>query len=382
MKCLRCGNTDPVYFYQDQDVWYCRKCIAFGRVNVTELLPRKQYQRKRHTCHPQLKYPLTPAQKKASDELRRNLTLKQDSLVFACCGAGKTEIVMEAIADYLAMGKKVGFAISRRQVVLEIAERMQEAFPSLSVIAVCEGYTDIVDGDLIICTMHQLYRYHQTFDLLIMDEVDAFPYRGNAILKAIAMHACVGEKIYLTATPDDEMRKEVSAHHLNMVELFQRPHGYPLIVPEVKRGYSWMQITYLLLFLKSQRKAKIQTLVFVPTIRIAHRLTRFLSLKYACCAFTSKTENKEKIIKEFHEGAYEFLVATTVLERGITIKGIYVVILFADHPVFNEASLIQMIGRVGRSIEMPTGKGLFLCKRKTKDITQCITSLRKMNEGG
>ena len=253
MKCLRCGNTDPVYFYQDQDVWYCRKCIAFGRVNVNELPPRKQYQRKRHTCHPQLKYPLTPAQKKASDELRRNLTLKQDSLVFACCGAGKTEIVMEAIADYLAMGKKVGFAISRRQVVLEIAERMQEAFPSLSVIAVCEGYTDIVDGDLIICTMHQLYRYHQNFDLLIMDEVDAFPYRGNAILKAIAMHACVGEKIYLTATPDDEMRKEVSAHHLNMVELFQRPHGYPLIVPEVKRGYSWMQITYLLLFLKSPR---------------------------------------------------------------------------------------------------------------------------------
>ena len=75
-------------------------------------------------------------------------------------------------------------------------------------------------------------------------------------MKAIAMHACVGEKIYLTATPDDEMRKEVSAHHLNMVELFQRPHGYPLIVPEVKRGYSWMQITYLLLFLKSQRKSK------------------------------------------------------------------------------------------------------------------------------
>ena len=63
----------------------------FGRVNVNELPPRKQYQRKRHTCHPQLKYPLTPAQKKASDELRRNLTLKQDSLVFACCGAGKTE---------------------------------------------------------------------------------------------------------------------------------------------------------------------------------------------------------------------------------------------------------------------------------------------------
>ena len=382
MKCLRCGNSDPIYFYQDKDTWYCRKCIAFGRVNVNELPPKKQYQRKRHTCHPQLKYPLTPAQKKASDLLMYHLSCHEDCLTFACCGAGKTEIVMEAIASYLNQGKKVGFAISRRQVVLEIAQRMKEAFPSLQIVAVCEGYTDIVDGDLIICTMHQLYRYHQTFDLLIMDEVDAFPYRGNQILKAIAMHACVGEKIYLTATPDDEMKEEVKKGNLKLIELFQRPHGYPLIVPEVKRGFVWMQMLYLLCFLHKQRKEGIQTLVFVPTIAMANRMQRWLHIRFRCAAFTSKTENKEQLIEQFHQKAYEFLIATTVLERGITIKGIYVVILFADHPVFNVASLIQMIGRVGRNIDMPTGKGLFLCKRDTKDIKQCIASLKKMNESG
>lgn len=382
MKCLRCGNSDPIYFYQDKDTWYCRKCIAFGRVNVNELPPKKQYQRKRHTCHPQLKYPLTPAQKKASDLLMYHLSCHEDCLTFACCGAGKTEIVMEAIASYLNQGKKVGFAIARRQVVLEIAQRMKEAFPSLQIVAVCEGYTDIVDGDLIICTMHQLYRYHQTFDLLIMDEVDAFPYRGNQILKAIAMHACVGEKIYLTATPDDEMKEEVKKGNLKLIELFQRPHGYPLIVPEVKRGFVWMQMLYLLCFLHKQRKEEIQTLVFVPTIAMANRMQRWLHIRFRCAAFTSKTENKEQLIEQFHQKAYEFLIATTVLERGITIKGIYVVILFADHPVFNEASLIQMIGRVGRNIDMPTGKGLFLCKRDTKDIKQCIASLKKMNESG
>lgn len=56
-------------------------------------------------------------------------------------------------------------------------------------------------------------------------------------------------------------------------------------------------------------------------------------------------------------------------------------IYHADHPVFNEASLIQMIGRVGRNIEMPTGKGLFLCTRKTRDIERCIQALQRMNRG-
>ncbi|MEF9968243.1 MAG: helicase, partial [Longicatena sp.] len=65
----------------------------------------------------------------------------------------------------------------------------------------------------------------------------------------------------------------------------------------------------------------------------------------------------------------------------ITIKGIYIIILQADHIVFNEASLVQIIGRVGRNIEMPTGEGYFLCTRKTKDITACIQTLENMNRG-
>ncbi|MEF2921783.1 MAG: hypothetical protein U0O16_05000 [Holdemanella sp.] len=53
---------------------------------------------------------------------------------------GKTEICFESICGYLAQGKKVGFAISRRQVVLEIANRLRIAFPELSV---CEVLKDI-----------------------------------------------------------------------------------------------------------------------------------------------------------------------------------------------------------------------------------------------
>ena len=83
---------------------------------------------------------------------------------------GKTEICFESICGYLAQGKKVGFAISRRQVVLEIANRLRRAFPELSVCEVAQGYTQVTDADLIVCTTHQLYRYPYAFDLLILDE--------------------------------------------------------------------------------------------------------------------------------------------------------------------------------------------------------------------
>ena len=69
MQCLRCGNTEKRYFYKDAKGWYCRKCIMFGRIGVGELPERKNVCRKPiHTAY-QLKYPLTPAQKRCASEI-------------------------------------------------------------------------------------------------------------------------------------------------------------------------------------------------------------------------------------------------------------------------------------------------------------------------
>lgn len=380
MRCERCGNEDEKYFYQDDQGIYCRRCIMFGRVNVGEPLKKVPVHKKIHTCDYHLDYPLTNKQKQAVNAILYYLKNHQDVLVYAACGAGKTELTMEAIKIYLNQGKKVGFAIARRQVVLEIAQRMQNAFPMLKVVAVCEGHTHVSDGDLIICTMHQLYRYHGWFDLLIMDEVDAFPYRGNPLLAKISAYACVGEKMLLTATPDEEMKELAKHGKLMMVELFSRPHGYPLIVPRIRQLPKAFQYVYLIYYLYQQRKRKIQTLVFVPTISLANSLYQSLRFLFKCHVFTSLTMQKEKIIDDFHRKKYECLLSTTVLERGITIKGIYILIIQADHPVFNEASLIQMIGRVGRKKENPTGEGVFLCQKQTTDILSCVSAIKKMNQ--
>ena len=260
MKCNRCLNENPKYFYEDKGVWYCRKCIAFGRIDIGEKPKKKNYAVKKHNVHFTLPYSLTSYQKKAQKKLVEYCKKGKDVLVYAATGAGKTEISMKLIETYLNEGKKVCMAISRRQVVLEICERMKKAFPSLHIIAVCEGHTKVVDADLIICTMHQLYRYYQTFDLLIMDEVDAFPYRGNEVLEAIAHHSSKGEIVYLSATPDENMLKDIEKGELEVVQLFARPHGYPLCVPKVYILPFFLQVLYMLVFLYQQKKKKKQTL--------------------------------------------------------------------------------------------------------------------------
>lgn len=379
LLCKRCGNTDERYFYQDGEVWYCRRCVQFGRLNVGEEVPVKVYQTKRHHCRLHLKYPLSDAQAKASGEVAGWVKQGKPVLLYAACGSGKTEIVMESIQQALNAGLKVGFAISRRQVVLEICARMKQAFPRLHVIAVCEGSTRVTDGDLIICTMHQLYRYHQAFDVLIMDEVDAFPYKHNALLEQIAHHAMKGSVVYLTATPDEEMLKRVEKGEWAMVQLFQRPHGHPLVIPKQRKAPLILQYVFLLAFIERCIHRGKQLLLFVPTRRFGHKLYRWLRLRYRCRLITSVTSEKESMIEALRTQKLQFLITTTVLERGVTFDDIQTVVICADHPVFDEASLIQIIGRVGRNIHHPSGEGLFLFTHRTLAITRCLHALEMMN---
>lgn len=377
MKCERCLNTDPKYFYNDRGIWYCRKCVAFGRLDVGAKPAVYTYQGKRHRCTYELEFTLSDQQLKVSKEIVAYLEEGHDVLVYAACGAGKTELTMEPLKRALNAGQKVGFAISRRQVVLEIAKRMQSAFKTLKVVPVCQGYTDVIEGDLIVCTMHQLYRYHQAFDLLIMDEVDAFPYKGNELLEAIAHNSCKGRILYLTATPDERMLKEVEAGKLKMVELFQRPHGHPLVLPTIKRMPVPLQLIKLFLIMCKQEKPM---LIFVPTIKLAQRYGLLYSAFFRCAALTSKTIEKEAIIERLRRHELDFIFTTTILERGITIHGVDIAILQSDHAVFDEASLIQIIGRVGRSRDCPFGMGYFFCMKKTTAIKRCQRALEKMNE--
>lgn len=362
----------------DHGVYYCRKCIGFSRLEAdTPLVPVRLHTFKYKGMY-HLDYDLTDKQQKASQQALAYLRLGKDVFLYAATGAGKTEITFASIHYYLSVGKKVGFAISRRQVVLEIRDRLQKAFSDLRVIAVAQGYTDITDGDIIVCTMHQLYRYYQSFDLLIMDEVDAFPFVDNEVLEAIADGACKGQKLLLSATPDEKNKQKIERNEMEMITLFERPHKHPLIIPKVIERPVFIQFLCVLYYCFSWKTKQI--LLFVPTKQMAHFICLFLSIFFSCAYVHSAKEDKDEIMDAFRHQDFRILVSTTLLERGITVPSVQVIVFQADHIVFTSASLIQIFGRAGRSFKDPSGKCVCLCQSSTKSIKTCITQLCQMNQ--
>ena len=62
-----------------------------------------------------------------------------------------------------------------------------------------------------------------------------------------------------------------------------------------------------------------------------------------------------------------------ILERGITVPSVQVIVCQADHAVFTSASLIQIFGRVGRSFDDPTGKGVcFMFSKKFRQSKNVV----------
>ena len=152
-------------------------------------------------------------QKEASDKVCDYVSQGYDVLLNSVCGSGKTEIVVECIKNYISKGLKVCYAIARREVVVELTERFQNIFKDADVIGVYGGHHDKIFGDLIVCTSHQLFRYYHNFDLLILDEVDAFPLKGNETLMNISLNSCKGHIVFSTATVDENLKSILKSNY-------------------------------------------------------------------------------------------------------------------------------------------------------------------------
>lgn len=80
-------------------------------------------------------------------------------------------------------GARVAIATPRIDVVDELFPRFQIAFKAVK-IGKYHGreYHEAEDEQFIICTTHQLLKFYQAFDLIVIDEVDSFPFYENKML--------------------------------------------------------------------------------------------------------------------------------------------------------------------------------------------------------
>lgn len=401
-QCQRCGGEDveewPGIFGLAAT---CRECSGLGPATSIGVLFRSHGfvhdEYLNLSYHFQSRLPLTQAQEKAAGELREFVLAPEgrEALIWAACGAGKTEVAFPAIDAVLRQGLPVLFAAPRQDVVLDVAPRLLRDFSGLDVPVLTGRTPGISRGSLgsglVLATTHQVLRFSKAFSLIVLDEIDAFPYAGSRAL-AWGLERALrpgGKIICMTATPTERQIQSAAKTGGRLVRLPARHHGHPLPVPiwerlsfgdtgELVRARDEARFWAVLKRLRAQGPV----LLFVPKIAWVRpwieRLRQAMPQAVVDGSFSTDPERTERV-SELRRGNVDFFVSTSILERGVTIEGIQVVVLAADHPVFNERSLVQMAGRAGRSPARPDGEVHFWSGRKTVAIETSILWIGEQN---
>ena len=231
--CQRCDSVILEEWYLPIGAYYCRECLLMKRVRSDQALyyfPQENFPKQEI-----LKWrgQLTPFQEKVSEGLIRAVDKQEPTLVHAVTGAGKTEMIYQVVAKVINAGGAVCLASPRIDVCLELYKRLQDDFACE--IALLHGESEpYFRTPLVVATTHQLLKFYQAFDLLIVDEVDAFPYVDNPTLYHAVKNSVKenGLRIFLTATSTEELDRKVRIGELKRLSLPRRFHGNPLIIPK------------------------------------------------------------------------------------------------------------------------------------------------------
>lgn len=411
-KCIRCGNTSTHYFSEypcgicQRKHLYCRRCIQMGRISECKPLYIWNGAEAHWPNHPNpltWEGKLTPAQSNAAAQLEKAVNEKLPAcLCWAVCGAGKSEMLFPAITAALKQGKRIALASPRVDVIRELFPRLEQAFQDVTIEALYGGSEHQAGkSQLILATTHQLMRYYQAFDVLIIDEVDAFPFYLDKSLMYAAKQAAKKQSttLYLTATPRKNFRLQMKLGKLPHVFVPLRYHGYLLPVPKLKLSFHLSsQLANKKLpaafrkWLMNRQNPQRQLLIFVPKISMIEELKEAITLlllqtgaildsEKLQAVYAADKDREAKII-QFRNRELHALITTTILERGVTFPSVDVVVLDAGHEVFNEAALVQIAGRAGRSADDPSGEVIFFHDGKTDAMEKARQMILDMNERG
>lgn len=398
IRCYRCNHvTAKSLGALPQGEFYCPHCINLGRVSTLNKFYHVPEPNQFTVTEPVLtwKGKLSPLKQQASEKISRGMADHVQQLLWAVTGAGKTEMMFAGIAAAIERGERIGIASPRVDVCLELFPRLKAAFANCD-IALLHGRQELPYhyAQLTICTTHQLLRFYHAFDNLIIDEVDAFPYAANASLLYATKQAIKenGGCLYLTATPGDALLREIKSKRLVVNYLPLRYHGHLLPQIKVRLAFGWRRRLerqqlppQVIQQLQETLREGHHFLLFVPHIAdlalveaaLRHSFTTF---RFAT-VHASDLERLEKVQK-MRDGDYDFLVTTSILERGVTFPEIDVYVLGADDPVFSSSALVQIAGRAGRSQSRPTGRVIFWINCNCRQVNQAVSQVKYLNRKG
>lgn len=310
-------------------------------------------------------YALTPDQARALEEVLRDLEAPypMDRLVSGDVGFGKTEVALRAAARVVGHGAQVAFLVPTTLLAEQHGETFRERFQKFPVrIGVLSRFTPpkeeeaILKGlregtvDLVIGT-HRLLQPDVAFKdlgLLIVDEEHRFGVAQKERLRELKANV---DTLYLSATPIPRTLYSALVGLKDLSSIQTPPPGRkpiktflapfdPLLVREailleLERGGKAFYIHDRVATIEARRRY-LENLVPEARIGVVHG------------------QMPEALVEEtmllFAEGAYDVLLATTIVESGLDVEEANTILIErADR--LGLATLYQLRGRVGRREE-------------------------------
>lgn len=399
--CNRCLSEDQRHFHAfncrkcGKVCRYCRHCLNMGRVAECDELIYWRGPDRLPAGSPTLTWEgrLTLLQERASVELEESLLSGRPHLLHAVCGAGKTEILFRPVHRLLSEGKRVCIATPRTDVVLELLPRFDKAIGGTLIHGLYggSGHGEGLAG-LVIATAHQLYRFREAFDAVIVDEADAFPYSFDKTLRLAVKKALKprGVLAVVTATPSPAILSEIGREGGRSV-IPVRFHGHPLPVPRTvplfgyrKKISAGKMPDRLKAWTKERLRNKEPFLIFFPSVPLmeqGHPLFSQLSAEIG--AVHASHPDRRSLVLALRGGRIPGLLTTTILERGITIPRLQIAVVGSENAVFDRSAIIQISGRAGRSPEYPDGDVVLFHHGITPEMDAAVREIRRLNrEGG
>ena len=322
----------------------------------------------------QLEFKLNAIQQQCSDDIVDYYRQGHNILLDAVCGAGKTEMLLEVIKIALNNNIIIGFACPRKELLKDLHQRLSKYFNEVNFGVVTGDTKQNMKSNFVFLTTHQLPKYQRYFDLLIIDEIDAFPFYNNYQLENAALQAAK-QFIFLSASVPLKYYELVKLNKLSLVSNYQRFHQKLMPVPEIITS-QFSIIKALSIIIPNPKP----WLVFVPNIKLGYKYQRWFRLCHLKSKFVYSKTITKTIINEFRHNKYQILISTTVLERGYTFKDVNVMVINSDSNIFDEATLLQIAGRVGRDSQYHQGMILFFCHHHNEEMQKCIERIKVYNE--
>lgn len=387
--CQRCLSICDDY-QLPAGFYYCPYCQNYHRVTEKTLIYHQSWQSPFTKREKPLRWEgeLSPYQQTISQKLCHQGFQPKTTLIWAVTGAGKTEMIYGLLNQLISEGYRIVYVAPRVDVIKELGERFRSVFPTLHIPCLYAESEDVYSLEpFTVMTLQQLVRFDHCFDVIFIDEVDAYPYTDDPLLKRFVTKALVkgGMKVYLTATLTSELEESLS--QMTVYNLPLRYHLQPLPVPVFK--WLFQSATYLkyqwipLVFRRLLKQRKRSVLLFFPNIQQMKRWetllkSRYLQLRIA--SVSSMDDHRDEKVRKMHQECYDLLLTTMILERGVTFPNIDIWIMDAHHQIYTKQALIQISGRAGRKKDYPVGNVYWLAEGWTEAMTTALQEIKSQNK--